>query len=188
MTYFNDKKNVEDYIKMSKGFDGRELIDILRKFLPDGSKVLELGMGPGKDYEILEENFKVTGSDYSKVFVERYKKINNEADIIQLDAISIETDQRFDCIYTNKVLIHLTREELERSLQRQQKVLLENGLAFHTFWHGSKEDEEFHGLRFVYYTIDELKKIIEKYFEIIEIKKYKESKKDDSIYVIFKRK
>ncbi len=38
MTYFEEEKNVEDYIKMAEGYDGRELIEVLKKYLPPGSQ------------------------------------------------------------------------------------------------------------------------------------------------------
>ena len=171
---------------MAEGYDGRELIETLKKHLQPGLKVLELGMGPGKDFDILKKNYEVTGSDKSRIFLERYKKKNKEADLLQLDAINIETDRKFHCIYSNKVLHHLTKDELNLSLKRQEEILLRNGILFHTFWEG-KNEEEYHGLRFVYYSIDELTKIFERNLEIIEIKKYKEMKNDDSIYVIARK-
>ena len=33
MAYYDDKKNVEQYIKMAEGYDGKLLIDELRKTL-----------------------------------------------------------------------------------------------------------------------------------------------------------
>ncbi len=70
--FYDDESNVNDYIKMAEGFDGREFMPVLRQYLPDGAHVLELGMGPGKDLALLAEHFKVTGSDHSPVFVNRY--------------------------------------------------------------------------------------------------------------------
>lgn len=61
---------------MAEGFDGKELIKILQKYLPANSTVLELGMGPGKDLNILRKNYTITGSDTSQIFLERYKKQN----------------------------------------------------------------------------------------------------------------
>ncbi len=58
MTYFNDKEKVSQYIEMAQGFDGKELIGILKKHLKEGSTVLELGMGPGKDLDILKSTIK----------------------------------------------------------------------------------------------------------------------------------
>ncbi len=54
MSYFDDEQNVEAYVKMAEGYNGRNLINILKKHLPPNATVLELGMGPGVDYEILD--------------------------------------------------------------------------------------------------------------------------------------
>lgn len=51
MSFFDNEKNVLEYIKMCEGFDGRELIQILSKYLPKDASVLELGSGPGKDLD-----------------------------------------------------------------------------------------------------------------------------------------
>ena len=56
MGFFDTKKGVERYIKMAEGYDGAELIKILLKHLPANSIVLELGMGPGKDIDILKKS------------------------------------------------------------------------------------------------------------------------------------
>jgi len=186
MQYFHDEKNVLKYIKMAEGYDGREQIEILKKHLPLGSTVLELGMGPGKDLDILKSDYTVTGSDYSSVFLEMYRKKNEKADLISLDAITLETERKFDCIYSNKVLVHLKRNELIKSLERQRNVLNPHGLVFHSFWKGNGT-EEIRGVFFTYYTEDQLWELFQDGFEIIEIKSYKEMEEDDSIYVIAKK-
>ena len=112
MGFFDTKKGVEQYIKMAEGYDGAELIKILQKYLPANSTVLELGMGPGKDMDILKKSYAVTGSDNSQVFLDKYKEKYREADLLLLDAITLQTDRKFDCIYSNKVLHHLTQEDL----------------------------------------------------------------------------
>ena len=50
------------------------------------------------------------------VFIERYKNLNPNSDIIQLDAKSLNINRKFDCIYSNKVLIHITKKECNESL------------------------------------------------------------------------
>lgn len=189
MAYFDDKKNALDYIKMVdniEGYDTNILIDIFKKYVKKDSKVLELGMGPGKDLDILKQTFEMTGSDFSKSFLDIYLENNNKANLLQLDAVTINTTQKFDAIYSNKVLIHLTKEELHKSLLRQLKVLNKNGIAFHSFWKGDKE-EEMHGLRFVYYSGENLIKLVPQNFEILESGSYKDMEKDDSIYLALKR-
>ena len=176
MGFFDTEKGVDQYFKMAEGYDGAELIKILQRFLTEKSTVLELGMGPGKDLDILGKTFTVTGSDNSQIFLDRYKKQNPNADLLMLDAVTIPTDRKFDCIYSNKVLHHLLREDLKKSLQRQKDVLNPNGIAFHSFWKGDK-DENYDGMLFTRYQIDELKKIIGDDFDILLIETYTENGK-----------
>lgn len=186
MEFFDDEKNVKEYIKDSEDYNGSDLIKELKKYLPADSTVLELGMGPGKDFEILSRDFKVTGSDYSQVFIDIYKKKNKNADIVQLDAEKMNIDRKFDCIYSNKVLHHLSKDEFKKSLKNQTEVLNNNGLLFHSLWYGDKE-ESFSGLRFVYYTENTIPEIIGLNLEVLEIKRYTEMEKDDSMYIILRK-
>lgn len=187
LDYYDNEKNVEDYIKMAEGYDGKLLIDALTKYLPEGSSVLELGMGPGKDLELLSQHYQVTGSDKSAVFVERYQQENPSTDVIQIDALTIDVDRVFDGIYSNKVLYHLTRDELKTSLKRQAKILTDNGIALHSFWYGDAE-ETAHGLQFVYYTDASLRGVIGAEYEIIDIQPYAEMEDNDSLYIVLQKK
>ncbi|MEX2313421.1 MAG: hypothetical protein WD650_05460, partial [Nitrosopumilaceae archaeon] len=65
MGYYDTKKGIEEYIKRSKDWDGTKLIKILKKYLPKKSTLLELGIGPGRDFDILKKTYTVTGSDSS---------------------------------------------------------------------------------------------------------------------------
>jgi SAM-dependent methyltransferase len=187
MGFFDTEKGVEEYVKMAEGFDGAELIKILQDFLPEKSSVLELGMGPGKDLDILSKTYTVTGSDNFQIFLDRYKGKNQNADLLKLDAVTLSTDRNFDCIYSNKVLHHLTTNDLKLSLKKQKEILNPNGILFHSFWKGNKT-ENMEGLLFVYYELDSLRELFEHDFEILELKIYTEDQKDDSIYAILKRK
>ena len=186
MGYFDDEKNVEEYIAMAKGYDGAELIEVLRRHLPAGSTVLELGMGPGTDLDMLSAFYRATGSDASRVFIDRYRRAHPGADVFQLDAVTMDTDRTFDGVHSNKVLHHLTQDELSRSLSKQKAVLNTGGLILHSFWHGDKE-EVIQGLRFVYYTVKKLRTIVEREFEIMAMERYKEMHAKDSIFVVAKR-
>lgn len=185
MSYYNDEKNVEQYINMAEGYDGAFLIDVLKQHLATGSTVLELGMGPGKDLRILNRQFTVTGSDYSDIFIKRFLAHHPDADVMQLDAITMNTNRRFDAIYSNKVLYHLTPEQLAQSLQHQQRVLMPDGLALHSFWYG-EGSEQMHGLHFAYYTEAQLRTIAEPFYDVIQIARYTEMETDDSLYMLLR--
>lgn len=181
--YFDSVQNAKAYIKMVGDADGSFLIERLKTFLPEQSTLLELGMGPGTDLDLLAAYYNVTGSDLSQSFLDIYKEKHRGADLLQLDAVTIQTDRKFDCLYSNKVLHHLTRADLQDSIARQADVLNANGITMHSFWEGNGE-EEFQGLRFTYYTKDQVQKLFEKHFSVLEIDQYTELAKNDSIYVI----
>jgi SAM-dependent methyltransferase len=187
MVYFDSEKNVLDYMKMVDGYDGAELINDLRNYVKDGSTVLEIGMGPGVDLDILKKYYKVAGSDSSKIFVDIYKRQHPNADVFLLNAADIRIDRKFDCVYSNKVLIHLTKEDCLKSLKMQKTILKPGGILFHSFWHGDKA-EEHHGLLFTYYKEDELRRMTKDDYNILKIQKYMEFEKNDSIYIILQRK
>lgn len=186
MDFYDNKENVETYVQMADGYDGQLLIDLLRKHLSDNASVLELGMGPGTDLCLLDQYFNATGSDRSMVFLERFHKQYPTADIIQLDAIIMETGRKFDAIYSNKVLHHLTRQQLQTSFQLQATILNTNGILCNSFWRGDNE-EFYHGLRFVYYTQDSIKDLIGDNYEIIDLQFYAELEKDDSFCLILRK-
>jgi ubiquinone/menaquinone biosynthesis C-methylase UbiE len=74
MGYYDTKKGILEYTKRSEKWGGQKIIKILKKHLPKNSTLLELGMGPGRDFDILKKIYSTTGSDCSKAFLDIYKK------------------------------------------------------------------------------------------------------------------
>ena len=166
MGFYDEEKTAREYIAMAEGYDGRRLIAALSKHVPEGASLLEIGMGPGKDLDILGKHYRVTGSDYSLFFIDRYRLERPDADILMLDAVTLKTDRKFDCIYSNKVLHHLSEDDLRQSLQRQNQLLNRGGYVMHSFWKGSGE-EEMHGLRFFYRTEVQLRSSFERLYDVV---------------------
>jgi cyclopropane fatty-acyl-phospholipid synthase-like methyltransferase len=181
--YYNDRKNADEYISMAEGYDGQQLIEILTKYLPRGSTLLELGMGPGKDLKLLSQYYQVTGSDYAQTFLDIYREVDDTADLLLLDVTTLKTDRKFDGIYSNKVLHHLSEEQLKTSLIRQKHILNPGSVLLHSFWYGEHE-EFFHGLRFRYYIEDVLLQLVEPHYKVLEMVRYKEMEDDDSLYLV----
>lgn len=185
--YYNTKKSVAEYIKMAQGYDGKQAIAKLREFLPTDSSILEIGSGPGTDWEILSENYRVTGSDNSAEFLKHLRATYPEGEFLALDASTLITDMHFDGIYSNKVLHHLEDEALKASIIRQAKILNPGGMVCHTFWEG-KDSEIFNNLFVNYHNVTDLRALFENHFETMLIQYYKEFEKDDSILFIGKKK
>ncbi|MEM6785875.1 MAG: class I SAM-dependent methyltransferase [Myxococcota bacterium] len=186
MGFFDTMAGVRQYEKLAEGYDGRALVDRLMALLPQGKRVLELGMGPGKDLDMLLETYEALGSDASQVFVDRYRARGGRGEVMVLDAVALDVDRKFDAIYSNKVLHHLTRETLEASLERQCVLLEPGGIAFHALWYGDKE-ETHEGLRFVHYTEQSLTPRVPEGFSIEEQVRYGEMADGDSFYVVLRK-
>jgi cyclopropane fatty-acyl-phospholipid synthase-like methyltransferase len=170
---------------MCENYDGNEIYKVLYNRLYENSTILELGCGPGNDINHLQKKFNVTGSDLSDEFLRRCKKKFSQLSFIKLDAITINTRSVFECIYSNKVLHHLTNEDLGKSLKRQQSVIIPNGIFAHTFWLGDK-DLIMEGMLFVFHNEVKLLHLISKYFTILETYEYKEFEDGESIFIVAK--
>jgi cyclopropane fatty-acyl-phospholipid synthase-like methyltransferase len=185
--YYEDQTNVSQYIQFTPAHDGALLVDEFSKNVAKGASVLEIGMGPGKDYKALSQQFSVTGSDRSKLFLELYREKDSAADLLHLDARTLDTDRTFDAIFSNKALIHLTPEELQQSFNRQYEVLNDNGLIMHSFWCGEGE-YVMKDITLVYNNEKNLRSMLEGSFDIIALEQHAKMTDGDSIYVIARKK
>ena len=184
--YYKTKDSVEEYIRLAEGVNGCELIEKFKKFLTSDSAILELGTGPGTDWNILNKDYKVVGSDNSKEFLSRLISRYPSGRFINLDAITLNIDENFDGIYSNKVMHHLKDKELVDSIKRQHEILNHDGVICHSFWKG-EGSEIFKGLFVNYHTEQALKDFFKDYFEILIIESYAEFDEADSILFIGKK-
>jgi SAM-dependent methyltransferase len=185
MAYFDDEENVLAYEQMAEGPGGALLVATLQEHLMAPARVLELGMGPGRDLDrLLATGYAAIGSDASALFVERYRKRGGRAECQVLDAVTIETSRRFDAVYSNKVLHHLTEAQLVISLKRQFEVSYSNALFLHSFWRGEKV-EEHHGMLFTYWDTEGLDAVLPTSLRIRASGRYSEIWEDDSLWVLF---
>ena len=185
-SYYKSEQTVEEYIRLAEGYNGGKLIDRLAGYLPLGSLLLEIGSGPGTDWRLLGSNYKVIGSDYSPEFIKRLKANNPNAQFLNLDAVTLDTDKKFDGIYSNKVLHHLKDDEIEASIKRQYEILSPAGIICHSFWKG-EESEVYNGLFVNYHTEASIKRLFSEYFEILLIERYKEFEEGESLLFIGKK-
>ena len=185
--YYKTKESVEEYIRLAKEVNGKQLIKKLKEVLPAHSVLLEIGSGPGTDWKILSESYTVSGSDNSIEFLNYLIAENPDGEFLELDATTIKTDKKFDGIYSNKVMHHLKDSELNGSVKRQYEVLNPEGIICHSFWKG-KGSEFFKGLFVNYHDKESLKKAFGNYFTILSIEGYKEFEDGDSLLLIGRKK
>ena len=187
MGYYDHKRNVEKYIEMMAGFDNTALIEMVYDNLPSGKRLLELGIGAGQDLAELKKAYDVTGSDHSKAFLQAYHKKDPDLPLLHLDAATLKTEETFDYIFSNKVLIHLTDTELKASFRNQALRLNAGGLVFHTFNFGQGK-AHFHGLLFNNHTPEDITASAAEWFTRVRSARYTEMEPDDSFYVVLQKK
>ena len=185
--YYKTQESVKEYIHLAKDVNGGNLIEKLKHVLPLDSTVLEIGSGPGTDWGILNTPFNVTGSDFSSEFLNHLKHKYPTGEFLNLDAITLKTDQKFDGMYSNKVLHHLRDGELKESIKNQHRILNPNGIICHSFWKG-KGSEIFKGLFVNYHDRLSIRTYFQDCFEILTLDFYKEFEDGDSILLIAKKK
>ncbi len=56
------------------------------------------------DLDMPAQHYEVVGSDRSQAFLDRYAANHPDTELSLLDAATIEIDQTFDAVYSNKVL------------------------------------------------------------------------------------
>ncbi|MDH3648248.1 MAG: class I SAM-dependent methyltransferase [Saprospiraceae bacterium] len=184
--YYKTKESVVDYIQLAKDVSGKQLIEKLEQVLPPNSVLLEIGSGPGTDWKILERSYNVTGSDNSIEFLNYLISEYPNGEFLELDAISLMIDKKFDGIYSNKVLHHLNDDELENSIKRQFEILRSNGIVCHSFWRG-EGSEVFKGLFVNYHDEEDLRGFYDDYFKILLLQRYQEFEEEDSLLLIARR-
>ena len=185
--YYKSKESVKEYIELAKDVNGKQLIDKLKQFLSSNSFVLELGSGPGSDWKILKESYRVIGSDSSFEFLNYLKSNNPKGEFLELDARTVKIDKKFDGIYSNKVMHHLKDNELKDSVKRQYEILNTEGVICHSFWRG-EGSEVFKGIFVNYHNEMTLRKTHQEYFEVLLIECYEEFDENDSLLLIGRKK
>ncbi|MEO6703686.1 MAG: methyltransferase domain-containing protein [Jatrophihabitantaceae bacterium] len=112
-------------------------LDRLAGLVPGGS-VLELGSGPGRDADYLEQRgLTVARTDGTKAFVEMLRANGQQARL--LDARYDELGGPYDALLADAMLLHLTRVELAALLVRAHGALAGQAILAFTVKDGDGE-------------------------------------------------
>lgn len=193
MNFYLDKNNVNEYIEMCKDFDASAHVEFVVKNLNSSGSLLEIGSGPGNDLPELNKHYSVTASDYSPLFLKAINEQHPQIPTLQIDAKQISCEHSFDVVYSNKVLHHLTIDELKASLVQQAALLNQGGRLAHCMWIG-EEDFVHEGNVHKYYTKEEILELItgihnetdNQLFQVESFSQYEEFSPNDSALIILK--
>jgi ubiquinone/menaquinone biosynthesis C-methylase UbiE len=177
----------------------------LMLFVPKGSSVLDIGAGRGHMLrELGKFGFRVVGLENNENIVEdgnhALKKEGLEQDLrlVPGDALNIPfTDGIFDAAFDVSHLIHVDPSNFQTYVSETSRVLKQGGLFMLALlskntpryfkWNpseGDKADYELEGVRYHFFTEEEIHRLFGEYFEIIKIKADSPFGKNDTEYLI----
>lgn len=182
---FNNEDFVKNYVKMidEMDYDNSLIVNTFKENIKKGAKVLELGMGPALDYTDLKDLYDYTLSDSSKAFIKIFNE-NNKEQAIQLDAVTIDIDDKFDCIFTNKVFQCLDLINIRKSFERQHEVINKNGIVIHSFWLKTEEKKDDISTLL---SLTDIRSILKGLFQIEKTIIYDEMNESDSVLIVAKK-
>jgi len=184
MSFYDNKDSAAKYIDMCDGYDAANELPQLFDALPQGARILEIGSGPGNDLALLKSRYDAVGSDNSDAFINHLEARFPDTTILKLNAETLATDQRFDAIYSNKVLHHLDDVGLKRSLLAQAKLLKPRGLVFHLIWRRIETIPEDFGMVFVERELSHMRTAMGPSFELLSSVEFGEFEAGDSLAIL----
>lgn len=111
--------------------DVSEVQQLLLQTFEKNSNLLEIGCGSGRDASFMtKNNFDVTAIDGSKNMIEEAKKIHPELSeklFYKTLPNDLEFDKTFDGIYSVATLMHLSKNDLEKTISKIYDLLNQNG-------------------------------------------------------------
>ena len=137
------KKTKEDYNRIAEKFSKarsriwEEVRFLFDDYIRPGDKVLDLGCGNGRFFEILKDKgIDYIGVDFSEKLIEIAKKRFPEAKFLVADALNLPFPNNFfDKVYAIAVLHHIPSKEFrQRFLEETKRVLKPGGLLILTVW------------------------------------------------------
>jgi SAM-dependent methyltransferase len=163
--------NIDEHVG---GGNSQTRVSMLKKYLPVGSHVFEIGSGGGTDALALQDaGFQVTVSDYSEDFLNVLQSKNLHA--VLFDAKKDMLPNGIGAIYANAVFVHFLPNELRKFLHNAKEKLTESKIIYFNVIEGRgnerKTSESGFDRDFQYYAQEELEKILsEEGYEILEVK------------------
>lgn len=181
MNYYEE--NADILVEHYESADVNNVQNLLLKTFDINSKLLEIGCGSGRDVLfMIENNYNVIAIDGSKNMIEEAKKIHSELKERLFHRIlpnDLEFDNKFDGIYSISTLMHLSKDDLKKTLSKIYSLLNQNGkfLMSVSLFRDDIDKDGFDdkGRFFLLLSLEEWIKICEEVgFRIVETKRNKD--------------
>ncbi len=113
------------------------------KYVQDGSSVLEIGCGGGRDAAELIQHYKYLGTDASIGMVEAARKNVPTGTFQQCSVYDLgRLKQRFDAFWTAAVLLHIPKSRIDEALTAINSVMVPKAIGMIAIKDGDREEFE----------------------------------------------
>jgi len=189
------KEYVKTYTKHSRA---EVILKKYEKLLPQKSKILDIGCGPGFPIGkfLAKRKHKITGIDISKEMVRYAKKFVKKGKFVVSDIRTIKLpENRYNGIVASFSLVHMPKKDVKKSLKKIYNLLKVGGILFLSVvkdegekvmtWFGKTT-------KCTYFKEKEIKSILQDIgFKIIHLEKYslirRDKKPQIQIFIFAKR-
>ena len=190
--YYNE--NITKLVDKYDSADMSQLHQLLLKYIPDNSTILDIGFGSGRDLDFLQScGYDIWGIDPSVKFVENIKKRfpNIQKQFIEtgipFDKSSIGLNREFDVVVSIAMWMHLEHTQYADALESIVSVTKDNSTIVISYSEGNRIDD---GRYFVEVNLKYLVELFNKNdFSLVETIKNGDSLDRDSltwVTVVFK--
>lgn len=155
-------QNSQKYFVETKDFSMEEKYPQFLKYLPAGGEVLDAGCGSGRDAKcFMQKGYSVSAFDASAELAKLASE-NTGLNVGISTFAEFKSPKMFDGIWACASLLHVPKNEFEKSLSNLTDHLKDGGILYATMKLGEAEEKDSKGRFFNYVTVEELKNIFSK--------------------------
>lgn len=135
-------KNGEKYVEKFAAFAPykKQIEDFCKAYIPAGSRVLDLGCGPGNNIsriKALRSSCMFTGVDLSQTFLQIAGKAHPEATFIHGNICELQPTSSYDTIIASFCIVHLSDLETLELISFIGNSLMAGGSLYISFMEGA---------------------------------------------------
>ncbi|MEC8066979.1 MAG: class I SAM-dependent methyltransferase [Pseudomonadota bacterium] len=135
--YYNE--HAQEYAKKTAEVFDLKALDSFMSGLPKGAKILDVGTGSGRDALYFKDRgFNVEAIDVSSELCEIASRTLNQP-VCNKSVLDIEGEGVYDGVWCYASLLHLSREDIQKSIDLMFNALTKGGCLFMSFKHGETD-------------------------------------------------
>ncbi|AZT89213.1 class I SAM-dependent methyltransferase [Caldicellulosiruptor changbaiensis] len=164
-------ENAIEFFENTKNADMKELYELFLKYLPKGSKILDLGCGSGRDTKyFLQNGYDTVAIDGSLEMVKLSTQYTGKQ-TFHMTFEQLDFFEEFDGVWACASLLHVPRSKIDLIFRKIYLALKKNGIFYSSYKYGNTEEFR-NGRFFNNYDESSFMALLKNhpYFELLEMK------------------